>query len=220
MPDEQRQHKSRKLTIILGLDDIQAKDEARQLAKINKLDFDENASIDGSGLKHLEAHMDSIRDYLDALPKEEQNLIGYSELKTQERGLLLAWLKSLPNYFKKEGLLQLKRRNSYRQKTAFVYGTFIMVIGLEDKPTDPFKAVKKVHQNDFNYVVTFFKSTPEYIKNMMEAHEFYMDYKNAVEQGYQNEDAVKKFNHLTAQIKKTVQVEVKTLKRRKIITSA
>ena len=220
MPDEQRQHKTRKLTIILGLDDIQAKDEARRLAKYNNREFNEDSVIDGSGLKHLEAHIDSIRDYLDGLPKNEQEMIGYNDLKTQERGLLLAWLKSLPNYLKKDGLMQLKRRNSYRQKTAFVYGTFIMVVGLEDKPADPFKASRKNYQNDFNYVVTFFKSTPDYIKNMLDAHNLYMDYKNAVEHGYQNEDAAKKFDHLITQIKRAVQVEVKTLKRRKIITSA
>ena len=55
---------------------------------------------------------------------------------------------------------------------------------------------------------------------MLDAHELYMDYKNAVEHGYQNEDAAKKFDHLITQIKRTAQVEVKTLKRRKIITSA
>lgn len=213
VPDEQRQHKSRKLTIILGLDDIQAKDEARKVAELLKKDFDENKEYDGSGIRHIEPHMVSIRDYLESLPDEEKEAIGYETLKSKERGLMLAWLKSLPNFFKKE-LTQYKERTSYKQKTIFVYGSFILVVGLEDKPSDLFKAVRKEHLNDFNYIVTFYKATPSYIDKIVALHEKYMDYKLAVEQGAIQPDVERKFTHLSRLIKKQVGVQTVVLKRR------
>lgn len=213
VPDEQRQHKTRKLTIILGLDDIQAKDEARKVSELMEKHFDEYKEYDGSGLRHVETHIDSIRDYLESLPEEEKEAIGYETLKTKERGVMLAWLKALPNLFKKSAL-QLKERNSYRQKTIFVYGSFILVIGLEDKPTSPFKARAKAYQNDFNYIVTFYKATPNYIDKIISLHEKYMDYKLSVEQGGVQPDAERKFVHLSSLVKKQIGVETVVLKRK------